>query len=85
MTAAHAGRAHPGRAHAVGHIRVGAHAGRGACGSGRMRVRGSGSRGSRALQVEDLVQLVDDLHQIGLVHHDLVDVLVGVGVLVDEL
>ena len=38
---------------------------------------------SRPLEVHELVQLVNDLDQVGLVGHHLGDGLVGVGVFVD--
>src|SRR3954469_2026514 len=42
------------------------------------------STGSHALVVEDLTELVLDRHEVGLVAHDLFDVLVGGGGLVDQ-
>ena len=39
---------------------------------------------SGSLEVEDGGELVDDLHEILLVGHDLAEILVGVGVLVEE-
>src|SRR4029077_3991530 len=41
-------------------------------------------RRSGPLVVEDLVQRVQDFNEVGLVGHDLIDVLVGGGDLIDE-
>ena len=46
--------------------------------------RGEGGAGPGALVVQDLVQRVQDLDQVRLVGHDLVDVLVGRGDLVHQ-
>ena len=49
-----------------------------------MQVGHLGSSAARALVVEYLAEYVHDLGQVGLVGHDLADVLVGPGVFIDE-